>query len=72
MSLTVTQAPDRTPVRPVRVVSMEERRAGLANVAAQLEEAWERGYAECARRYNLPQAAGRPRHLSAVPAGSAS
>lgn len=72
MSLTVTQAPDRTPARPVRVASMEERRAGLVNIAAQLEEARERGYNECARRYGHPQVVSRTRHLSAVPAGGAS
>jgi ribosomal protein S14 len=51
---------------------MEERRAGLANIAAQLEEARERGYNECARRYGHPQAVSRPLHLSSVPSGGAS
>jgi hypothetical protein len=82
--VTVTALPGRTPAHPARVASMEERRA-LASIAAQLQEAWERGeergeelgwargYAECARQFGLPPAvAGRPRHLSAVPAGGAS
>jgi hypothetical protein len=64
MSLTVTHTPDRTPALPARVVSLEEHRAGLVNVAAQLQEAWDRGYAECARQHGW--------HLSAVPAGGAS
>lgn len=61
---TVTALPDRTPALPARVASLEERRAGLVNVAAQLEEAFQRGWAECARQHGW--------HLSAVPAGGAS
>jgi hypothetical protein len=64
MSLTVTHPADRTQESPARVVSLEERRAGLVNVAAQLEEAFQRGWAECARQHGW--------HLSAVPAGGAS
>jgi hypothetical protein len=48
---------------------MEERRAGLANIAAQLEEAFQRGRASV---FAEAEAAGRPPHLSAVPAGGAS
>jgi hypothetical protein len=75
MVMTVTQTPDRTQARPVRarLAAVEERRtAGLVNIAGQLEEAFQRGYAECARRHGIPQAASRPRHLSAIPGGGAS
>jgi hypothetical protein len=71
---TLTAPPVQTPAHParVRLAGTEERQeAALLNFAGQLEEAFQRGYAECARRHGLPQAADRPRHLSAVPGGAA-
>jgi hypothetical protein len=67
---TLTALPDRAPVRPARVASVGERQAaGLASIAAQLEEAFQRGRASV---FAEAEAASRPRHLSAVPAGGAS
>jgi hypothetical protein len=70
---TVTALPVRTsarPARPVRVASTPDRRtAGLVGIAAQLEEAFQRGRASV---FAEAEVASRPRHLSAVPAGGAS